>query len=67
MCQMKWGVLSINDVQCNRSKNERKCVSEKMSGKSGLGVEGDSCQAGDERSRQGASSSPVRERNVKES
>ena len=38
-----------------------------MSGKSGLGVEGDSCQGGDERSRQGASSSPVRERNFKES
>ena len=54
-------------MQCNLSKNEGKCESEKISGKSGSGVEGDSCQGGDERSRQGASSAPVRERNVKES
>ena len=53
-------------MQFNSSRDEMKCASEEVCGKSGSGVEGGSCQGGDDRSRQGASSGPVRERNVKE-
>ena len=54
-------------MKCNLTVLEMKRnVQVQVCGESGSGVEGDNCRGGDERRRQGASSSPVRKRNVKE-